>query len=210
MLGLQRKAAVFLHRDAALAGGRAVLQEVGCVELDAGLGGVDLHADAGLIAGSPGAEALAGPAAPVDDEAVVVAAARHGGLRKAGVDVPADDLARPEIHGRIVHRQDVAGGAGLVVALQIAGRIEAQLLVQHVPASIEVEIGMVGQVQDGVGIGRDAVVHPQGVVLGEDVPHRNFQVAGEAVLARRALGLQQQGIAEGLDVVDLLGKVPCR
>ena len=65
---------------------------------------------------------------------------------------------------------------------------------------------MVGQVQDGVGIGRDAVVHPQGVVLGEDVPHRNFQVAGEAVLARRALGLQQQGIAEGLDVVDLFGE----
>ena len=86
VLGLQRKAAVFLHRDAALAGGRAVLQEVGRVELDAGLGGVDLHADAGLIAGSPGAETLAGPAAPVDDEAVVVAAARHGGLGKAGVD----------------------------------------------------------------------------------------------------------------------------
>ena len=137
---------------------------------------------------------------------MVVAAARHGGLGKAGVDVPANDLACPEVHGRIVHRQDVAGGAGLVVALQIAGRIEAQLLVQHIPAAVEVEIGVVGQVQDGVGVGRDAVVHPQGIVLGEDVPHRNFQVAGEAVLSRRALGLQQQGIAEGLDVVDLFGE----
>ena len=114
VLGLQRKAAIFLHRDAALAGRGAVLQKVGGVELDAGLGGVDLHADAGLIAGRPRAEALAGTAAPVDDEAVVIAATHHGGLGKAGVDVPPDDLARPEIHWRVVHGQDAAGGAGLI------------------------------------------------------------------------------------------------
>ena len=150
VLGLQRKAAVFLHRHAALAGGGAVLQEIAGVELHAGLGGIDLHADAGLIAGSPGAQALAGPAAPVDDKAVVIAAAHHGGLGKAGVDVPANGLARPEIHRRACHGQDIAGGAGLVVALQIAGRIEAQLLVQHVPAAVEVEIGVVRQVDEGI------------------------------------------------------------
>ncbi len=48
MLGLQRKAAVLLHGHAALAGGGAVLQKVSGVQLDARLGGVQLHADAGL------------------------------------------------------------------------------------------------------------------------------------------------------------------
>ena len=78
MLGLKGKAAVLFQRDAALAGGGAVLQEVAGVELDARLGGVHLHADAGLVAGRPGAEALAGTPGPVEDIAVVEAAARHG------------------------------------------------------------------------------------------------------------------------------------
>ena len=88
VLGLQRKAAVFLQRLAALAGAGAVLQEVGRVQLDARLGGVQLHADAGLFTGDPCADALAGAAGAVDHKAVVVATAHHGGLGKAGVDLP--------------------------------------------------------------------------------------------------------------------------
>ena len=65
---------------------------------------------------------------------------------------------------------------------------------------------MIRQVQDGVGVGGDAVIHPQGVVLGEDIAHRDLQISGETILARRALGLQQQGIAEGLDVVNFAGE----
>ena len=134
---------------------------------------------------------------------MVIAAAHHGGLGKAGVDVPANGLARPEIHRCARHRQDIAGGAGLVVALQIAGRIDAQLLAQHIAAAIQIEVGMVGQVDDGVGIRGDTVVHPQGVVLGEDIPHRDLQISRETILSIGAFRLQKQGIAKGLYLIQL-------
>ena len=76
MLGLQGKAAIFPQRLAALARGGAVLQKVAGVQLDARLGGVQLHADAGLFAGGPCTDALAGTPGAVDDKAVVVASAR--------------------------------------------------------------------------------------------------------------------------------------
>ena len=203
VLGLQRKASVFLHRHAALAGGRAVLQEIAGVELHAGLGGIDLHADAGLIAGSPGAQALAGTAAPVDDKAVVIAAAHHGGLGKAGVDFPADEFARSEVHGRVRHRQNGTGGTALIVAFQIAGSVDAQLLVQHIAAAVQIEVAVVGQVHDGVRVGRDAVIHAECIVLGEGIAHRDLQVAGESILAVGAFGFHEQGVAKGFDTVEL-------
>ena len=44
------------------------------------------------------------------------------------------------------------GGAGGVVAFQIAGSVDAQLLVQHVAAAVQIEVAVVGQVYKGVGV----------------------------------------------------------
>ena len=206
MLRFQRKTAVFLQRNAALARGGAVLQEIAGVELHARLGGIHLHADAALIAGRPCAEALAGTAIPVDDEAVVKSAAHHRRLGETGVDLPPQRFAGAEIHGRTGHRQDLPGGAAVVPALEVAGRIEPELLVQHIAAAIQIEVCMVGQVDDGICIGRHPVVHPQGVVARQDVPHRDLEFPGETVLSVGAFGLHQQGVAEHLDVVDLARK----
>ena len=60
-----------------------------------------------------------------------------------------------------------------------------------------------GQVDDGVGIGGDTVIHPQGVVLGEDIPHRDLQISRETILSIGAFGLQKQGIAKGLYLIQL-------
>ena len=57
-LGLQAHALPGAEGNAALAGGAGV-QEVGGVELDPGLGGPDLHGDAGPVPGEPGGQAQA-------------------------------------------------------------------------------------------------------------------------------------------------------
>ena len=134
---------------------------------------------------------------------MVVAAAHHGGLGKAGVDLPADELARGEVHGRVRHRQNGTGGTALIVAFQIAGGIDAQLLVQHVAAAVQIEVAVVGQVHDGVRVGRDAVIHAECIVLGEGIAHRDLQVAGESILAVGAFGFHEQGVAKGFDPVEL-------
>ena len=206
VLGLQGKAAVLPHGLAALARGGAVLQKVAGVQLDARLGGVQLHADADLITGRPCADALAGAACAVDDIAVVVAAAHHGGLGEAGVDLLADGLTGSKIHGGVHHGQDVAGGAGGVVALQIAGGVDAQLLVQHIAAAVQIEVAVVGQVYDRVSVRGHTVVHAEGVVVSEGIAHRDLQGAGKAVLAVRAYGFHQQGVAEVLHLIDFPGK----
>ena len=206
MLGLQRKAAVLLHGHAALAGGGAVLQKVSGVQLDARLGGVQLHADAGLFTGDPCADALAGAAGAVDHKAVVVATAHHGGLGKAGIDIPANELSLGKIHGGVCHRQNGTGGAGLIVAFQIVGGIDAQLLAQNIAFTVQVEVAVVREVHDGIRIRRDAVIHAEGIVLGEGIAHRQLQAAGEAVLAVRAFSLHEQGIAKGFYPVQLARK----
>ena len=137
---------------------------------------------------------------------MVEAAARHGGLIEPGVEVAAQRLACAEIHRRAGHRQDAARGAGLVVALEVVGGIDAELLAQHIAAAVEVEIGVVRQVDDGIRIAGDTVVHPQSVVRGEDVPHADLQIPRETILARRAFGLHQERIAEHLHIVDLPGE----
>ena len=134
---------------------------------------------------------------------MVVAAAHHGGLGKAGVDLPADELARGEVHGRVRHRQNGTGGTALIVAFQIAGSVDAQLLVQHVAAAVQIEVAVIGQVHDGVRVGRDAVIHAECIVLGEGIAHRDLQVAGEPVLTVGAFGLHEQGVAKGFDPVEL-------
>ena len=206
VLGLQGKAAVLPHGLAALARGGAVLQKVAGVQLDARLGGVQLHADAGLITGRPCADALAGAACAVDDIAVVVAAAHHGGLGEAGVDLLADGLTGSKIHGGVHHGQDVAGGAGGIVALQIAGGVDTQLLVQHIAAAVQIEVAVVGQVYKGVGVRGHTIVHAEGIVIGKGVAHRDLQGAGKAVLAVGAYSLHQQGVAEVLHLIDFPGK----
>ena len=52
----------------------------------------------------------------------------------------------------------------------------------------------------------DAVVHPKSVVRGQGVAHRDFHVAGEAVLAVGAVRLQQQSVPKRLDRIALAGK----
>lgn len=137
---------------------------------------------------------------------MVVAAAHHGGLGEAGVDLLADGLTGGKVHGGVHHGQDVAGGAGGIVALQIAGGVDAQLLVQHVAAAVQIEVAMVGQVYDRVSVRGHTVVHAEGIVVGEGVAHRDLQGTGKAVLAVRAYSLHQQGVAEVLHLIDFPGK----
>ena len=65
---------------------------------------------------------------------------------------------------------------------------------------------MVGQVDDGVLVGGHTVVHPQGVVRREDIPHTDLQISGETIFARRAFGLHQKGVAEHLHIVNFAGE----
>ena len=105
-LGLQAHALPGAEGNAALAGGAGV-QEVGGVELDPGLGGPDLHGDAGPVPGEPGgqAQALGG----VQNEVVVVAA-HQAELLAVRADVPGQAFSPVKSRGVPETGADMAVG----------------------------------------------------------------------------------------------------
>ena len=204
VLGFERQRSAAAVGFAALADQGAV-EEITAVELDARFGRPNLHITprSGFIDRSRQLQVMG---APARQHPIVVVAVAVAELFEIGIEARPDRCRTAEIHRRAGHRQDAARGAGLVVALEVVGGIDAELLAQHIAAAVEVEIGVVRQVDDGIRIAGDTVVHPQSVVRGEDVPHADLQIPRETILARRAFGLHQERVAEHLHIVDLPGE----
>src|SRR5699024_1017189 len=135
-LGLQAHALPGAEGNAALAGGAGV-QEVGGVELDPGLGGPDLHGDAGPVPGEPGGQAqtLGG----VQNEVVVVAA-HQAELLAVRADVPGQGLFPGEVQGGAGDRGGHGGGdAPAAHGGELVGG-QPEPVAHGVPAAVEVEV----------------------------------------------------------------------
>ena len=122
-LSLQTHALPVVVGDAALAGGAAG-QEVGCVALNAGQGGLHLHGDAALVAHQPGG-GTEGAHGAVNDPVVVVAAAVQQ-LREETVDALADGVGIEEVHGSARYLFDLSGGDAAGDHGGVVGGVEDQ------------------------------------------------------------------------------------
>ena len=103
-----------------------------------------------------------------------------------------------EVEGRAGHRRD-RGRNQRFVHLAIAAAEDLQLVPQHRPATRQVEVVVMRQVDHRRRIGRGFVLDGPAHLVIEPVPHHRPQPAREALVARRAVELQSQAaVALGL------------
>ena len=100
----------------------------------------------------------------------------RSGLVEAGVEVASQRLSGAEVHRRTVHGQDLTRGAGLVVALEVVGSVNAELLAQHIAAAVKVEVGVVGQVDDGLFVAVGYVSDDQFVLSCQCISNCDVQI----------------------------------
>ena len=155
-------------------------QPVGRVQLYTGRGGVHRHGDAAAVAPQHRRTAQAGP---VHAEMVVVAVHKTQLLRR-GTDIPSHNLRRAEIKGRPGHRQRPPRGQAAGRCLQIHLRRQRQGVIHSRAAAVQVEIAVVGQAAQGVGIAFRLVFDPERRA-GQPIRHRHRQRSGIPLLPIR-------------------------
>ena len=136
-LSLQTHALPVVVSDPALAGG-AALQEIGCVALNAGQGGLHLQGNARLVTHQAGSGAQ-GAHGPVDDPVVVVAPAPLE-LRERTLDALTDGVGIEKVHGGTDHFLDLPCGDAAGHHGGVVGGVEDQNVVQNGAAVVAVEV----------------------------------------------------------------------
>ena len=147
------------------------------VELHARLRRPRFHDTTGArLNGAGGEDQRAIPGGAVDHEIMVVAAAGPE-LRGPG----AERAFRGEIQVRLVDTFDLTGGDEGRVDDGVGVGVEGELVVQHVSATGEVEVGVVREI-DGRGlVRRRRVFEAQRVLVGERVANAGRERAGKAL-----------------------------
>ena len=180
VLGFEAEAKALDVGRSAVAGEGSV-EEVSAVELDSGFGGHDFHIATGL--GLVDCGDLSEPAAAQDPVVVVSAAEDH--LLMVGVDAFGDDGWLSEIEGgsfdghELSGRDELGRDGGDVVAEDL--HLVSGVILGFWP--FEVEVGVVRQVDVGCLVGGCSVVDFEFVFGGERVGHRDFELAGVALVA---------------------------
>jgi hypothetical protein len=181
VLGLEAQAVVAVVAGTGAAHEGAV-EEVPGVELEARLGGVDLeHAAARRVAQAGGRGRTRGAGRAVEDEVVVVAAARL--LERA--DALADPARRAEVEGRPRHGLDRPAGDPGAVHGRPGARIHGELVVEDPAraAVAQVPVGVVREVHDGGGVAARLEVDAQRVVRAEPIGDHHVEVPRIALVA---------------------------
>ena len=133
----------------------------------------------------------------VDVEVVVVAAAEGHLLVGRGLgQTVADAGGLAQVEGRAGHVALLAGGNGVLVDHREGVAVELKDVILDGAAALagKVEIGMVGQVAEGVAVADGLVADDQLVLVGEGVGDHHLQRAGIALLAVGADVLENQMI----------------
>ena len=171
MLGLQREP-VALPVHPSTRSDESPVEEVPGVELDSGLCREDLEHSAavGLLHTRRADHRRVAGAAPVEYPVVVVTAADHE-LLEAVAD-PVSDRGRPgEVHRRTRHRIDCACRDQRRIHRGVVRRVQLQdVIVDRAGAlAFQVPVGVVRQVDDRRLVRRRPVVHPDLVLVGQEV-----------------------------------------
>ena len=131
---------------------------------------------------------------------VVVVAAGHAELVVVRVDALADAMWRTEVHRRVRDGEDAPVGQGLGVRpCKFIGEDFRRVLHDGGGGcAVEVEVGVVREVADGVCVAHGAVGEDERVVVGEAVGHGRLEVAGVAALSLGADRCERHAIRDGL------------
>ena len=100
-----------------------------------------------------------------------------------------------QIKGGALHRQQSAGGGAVFIGLSDGVGKDLHLLARQGAGVMaqQVEVAVVGEIAQGVGVAFGPVVQPQHTVGGEGVGHPHLQGAGEALIPVRAHVGEHQG-----------------
>ena len=181
MLGFQRQASMAAIMRALVTG---KIHMLAGIHLHARLGGAQVHHAAALrIIQRPKAAHAAARYGKV--EIIAIFCHHHGILAAAGKPL-AQAQPGAEIYRQAVHGQIVAGGDQRVVRLGNERRVQRQNLPLDIALTGQIEIGMVGQVAQGILIAHGAVANAQVVFMRPANAQRHPQRAGKALLAVRA------------------------
>ena len=188
VLGFEAEGVVLFVGDVVFADESAV-EEVGGVELEAGLGGPEFEAARGGGFGDGGGVREAAVLA-VEDDVVIVAIGRAGHVEK----IAADGFGGGEVDGGVFDGSDLAGGDQMGIDGRIAVGVDLHDVGEDVGFAgvFEVEIGVVGEV-DGGGLGGGGEVVDAEGVADEGVGDGDVDGAG---VTFRAVGIGE-GEAEG-------------
>ena len=188
ILGLQADTATLAVGDAALA--CVVGDVIAGIELNARAIGEDAH----LAAGDGVREGGAGVG--VNFPVVVVAALEVQRIVVC-VDVLTDGLCLPEVHGGTLYLAQFAGGNALGIIRGEVTAGEAQELVHGVELfmACQVEVAVVGQVEDGVLIAGGFIFNVQRTSGVQRVGHHDAGLAGETLVAIGAFQTEGNGLS---------------
>lgn len=178
-------------------------QPVGRIQLHTGRGGVHRHGDAAAVAPQHRRTAQTGP---VHAEMVVIAVHQPQLLRR-GADITSDSLSCAEVKGRPRHRQRPPRGQAAGRCLQIPLRRQCQRMRHSRTAAVQVEIAVVGQAAQGVGIAFRLVFDPKRLA-GQPIRHRHRQRSGIPLLPVRRQTVQPQTVLQRLRRPDIFVKSP--
>lgn len=154
---------------------------VGGVELHGGLSGADFHEATGGGLINLGGEF---EAAAVEDEVVIITAALLE-RKEVVVDLLADGFGTGEVEGGAEQGGDLSGGDHLIGGGRVTICGDGELVVEDagVAGPGEVEVAVVGEVEDGGGVGGGVVVDSEGIAVDKRVGDGSGEGAGVAFLA---------------------------
>ena len=97
------------------------------------------------------------------------------------IETRADEFRGSEIQRRVRHRNDVPSRNQLVIGECVTVGVQPQFMGRQIAVAPQVEVGVVGHVDDGRPVGARRVVESQLVVIGQRIGHRRGHVAGITV-----------------------------
>ena len=101
------------------------------------------------------------------------------------VDTLAYHHGTAKVHGCALNGSHLACGEGVGIVGNVFIRQNLQAMVSNIAFAFtfQVEIGVVGEVNDCGSVGLGAVLNAEGIVSTELVAHLHFEISGEALLA---------------------------
>ena len=101
------------------------------------------------------------------------------------MDIAANGLRGAEVHAGAVNGRNLAGRQRCGVGWRIGRGVQLEQMAQHVAAalSVEVEVGVIGKIRNGIRAADGAVVDAQRVVVRQGKRNGHVKPAGVALLA---------------------------
>jgi len=162
------------------------LQEVARVKLNSGLRRKDFHLSGWIgdvdFGHSTQRDVSIGDLVAIDDPGVVVASGNLE-LLVLGIDARSDGSGSPKVKGSSLDGSEFSRGnergihGNELVCKDLHGMVQDGVL------STEIEVSVVGQVDDGGLVGGSIVIDPEGLVLSKSVSDANVQSSGIALLS---------------------------